>query len=369
MVATAAKHAPAADAGRWLSPDVVEGLREAGFARHFVPAGQGGAAGGFAALGEALETVAESCLSAAWCGMIYATSGRMAAYLPAEGRAEVWAEGPDTLIAAGLVPVRGAEAVPGGWRLTGQWRPLSGVHAADWVLLCAPAPVADSAPRLCFFAVPAHEIHIHDTWNPVGMRGTGSHAASVDCVFVPAHRTFAHAALFAGAIDTRDAMDGADTAPCHAVPMLGAAPPLFAAPAVGAARGALRDWSALCRGRGTRDSADLAADLAFARAAAETDAAGLLLGRGLTTLDSAPVDEAAAARTARDATIAAEGAVRAVDTLFRTAGSAAQDSGSALQRAWRDVHCATSHAALRFERTGAAWAQQVPATALGRSAA
>ncbi|MGW3292084.1 hydrolase [Streptomyces sp. NPDC001002] len=350
LTALAAKHAPAAETDRRLSPEVVAALLDAGFARHFVPAAHGGPAGDFAPLGQALQQVAEGCLSAAWCAMIYATSGRMASYLPAEARAEVWADGPDTLIAAGLVPVRGTEPAPGGWRLSGSWRPLSGVQYADWVLLCAPAKVSGGTPRLHFFAVPRAELRIDDTWNTVGMRATGSHTVTLDGVFVPEHRTFAHADLFAGAAHDRD------LAPCHLVPMLGAAPPLFAAPALGAARGALRTWteSHAC-GPGARAEAEH--DLIRARAAGGIDTSGLLLARGFATLDDSPADEAACARTARDATLAAEGVVRAVDLLFRTAGSAAQDSAHPLQRAWRDVHCASSHAALRFERTGAAWAR------------
>ncbi|MFI6348042.1 hydrolase [Streptomyces sp. NPDC050560] len=345
-----AKHAPAADGDRQLSPEVVAALREAGFARHFVPGRRSGAAGRFVPLGRALERVAEGCLSAAWCAMIYATSGRMAAYLPEEGRAELWDDGPDTLIAAGLVPARGTRAAPGGWRLTGEWRPVSGVRGAEWLLLCAVAPAADESPKLRFFAVPADRARVVDTWDTVGMRGTGSHTVVLDDEFVPRHRTFSHAALFAGAVGH----DEAD--PCHGVPMLGAAPPLFAAPAVGAARGALREWSRGRRG-GPDAYARTAEALTFARAAGDTDAAALLLARGLGALDRAPVAEPVAARTARDATLAAEGAVRVVDLLFGASGSGARDTAAPLQRIWRDVHCATTHAALRFERTGAAWAR------------
>lgn len=347
-VATA--HTAQAERDRRLTPEVVDALVGAGFARHFVPTRFSGAAGGFSDLAAAVATVGEGCLSAAWCGLIFATSSRMAALLPLPGQQEIWSDRPDVLIAAGLVPGGVAVEVPGGYRLTGTWRPLSGVDFADWALLCA--PIADrrdesqGPPQLHFFAVPRSDFTVLDTWDTVGMRGTGSNSVLLDGAFVPAGRVFAHASLLRGAAGTGEAT-------CHRAPLLAVASPLFVSPSLGAARGALAAWSDGIRGQaGPEGPASTVPfnQLTLAEVSADIDAGALLVQRALEVADSGQFAPALAARSARDASHSAVLLTGAIDRLFRAAGAPAQQSGAAVQRAWRDIHCATSHAALRPDR-------------------
>ncbi|GAB3497675.1 actinorhodin polyketide dimerase ActVA [Amycolatopsis cihanbeyliensis] len=342
LVAAASADAAEGESRRRLTPEVAEALLRAGFARHFVPSARGGTAGGFTELADALDAVGGGCLSAAWCGLIYATSGRMAAYLPPEGQREVWAEGPDTAIVAGLVPSGEVEPAPGGWLLSGSWRPVSAVDHATWALLCAPAGGArESEAR--FFAVPRSDFAVRDTWDTVGMRATGSHTVVLDGVLVPEHRVFSRAALIAGAA-------GAGAQACHRVPLLGAAPPLFASVSVGAARAALRHLVELTAAR-PETAREPAALEAIAMAGAEIDSAAMLVHRACAATDTAtPVGADLAARGARDAAFAARLLRDAVHRAFLAGGGQAQDSASPLQRIWRDVHGATSHAVLRWER-------------------
>src|SRR3954447_19495992 len=88
--------AAAADRDRRLAPAVVTALKEAGFARHFVPRRWGGREGAFADLITATARIAEQCPSAAWCGMLWAAHGRFAARLPEQGQRELWGSGPNT---------------------------------------------------------------------------------------------------------------------------------------------------------------------------------------------------------------------------------------------------------------------------------
>ena len=97
----------------------------------------------------------------------------------------------------------------------------------------------------------------------------------------------------------------------------------------------------------------------LSRTAAEIDAALLLIERAGAVADGGELSPGVAARSARDAALAAELAVRAVDRLFRAGGSQPQADGHPVQRAWRDVHSATSHAALRPERAAGVYASQV----------
>ncbi|MDA3624730.1 acyl-CoA dehydrogenase family protein [Saccharopolyspora sp. WRP15-2] len=354
----AAAHAAEADAARGPVTTVVDAVVEAGFARHMVPAAHGGAAGGFGELVRAVAEVGRGCASAAWFASLCAAVGRMAAYLPAEGRAEVWADGPDAVLVGGLLPAGTAEPVAGGWRLSGRWPYVSGVAVADWALLCG--KTAEETPSAKFFAVPKGTFEIIDTWHTVGMRGTGSHSLALEDVFVPAHR----------ALDTADLMAG--TAPdaaaaCHSVPLKAANGITLAAPALGAGSAVLTRWSDLLSAKLAKQGQTVISgpvdrtgiDLTFARSAGEIDLAELLLTRVAEVADSGAVPPELVARNQRDCALAVELLSGAVDRLFRSAGSTAQDEGDVLARGWRDVAGIAGHSGLQFTAGATAYARLV----------
>jgi alkylation response protein AidB-like acyl-CoA dehydrogenase len=339
----AAASAAEGERERRLAPAAVAALVDAGFARHFVPREHGGAEGGFAELLDAAAAVAEGCASAAWCGALWAAHGRYAARLPAAGRRAVWGGGPDVKIAAALVPPAGsAEAVPGGWRLTGRWSYVSGVDHADWLLLAAPV-TGGGGTRV--FALPRAACTVADTWDPVGLRGTGSHTVVLPPTVVPEPRSAPLDALLAG-----DPSDGA--ARCHRLPAHAVGGMVFCAPALGTARRALSLWRERTAGRPGLDEP-------YARAAAEVDAAAAVLHGVAARADDAGAGDLPRleALGRRDAAYAAELLTRAVERLFTTGGSHAAAAPDELQRCWRDAHTIGGHAALRFSAAAASYAR------------
>lgn len=98
--------------------------------------------------------------------------------------------------------------------------------------------------------------------------------------------------------------------------------------------------------------------LEFARSAVENDAAQLLVERAAAVADDLGLARRHAARSARDAAHAASMSRQTVERLFVSTGTRTQRDGDVIQRAWRDVHAAASHAALRFDIHGSAYAQQ-----------
>ncbi|MFI2212334.1 hydrolase [Streptomyces sp. NPDC020141] len=353
----AAKRAAEAETARQLTPDVVGLVIEAGFARHFVPARWGGAAGGFRPLLDAVAELGESCTSTAWFASLAAGVGRLAAHLPPEGRHDLWHEGPDTVVVGALAPSGRAERVPGGWRVRGEWPYVSGVAYSEWALVCALAVTGEKRePR--FFAVPRGDYGIADTWFNTGMRATGSNTLTLDDVIVPETRSVPLADLLAGPAE------GAE-APCHRVPMKAANGLTLTAPLLGAARGALRHWAALTARRLAGPAAAITGaperipyELVLARSEGETDAAGLLLERVASVLDAGGADPVLTARNGRDCALAAELLAGAVDRLMRSSGSRGQSESDEMQRFWRDVVSGSGHSGLQFPAVASAHVRQ-----------
>ena len=359
--ALAGAGADTADTERRLSPAVIDALTGAGFASHFVPRHRGGREGSFRELFRRAAAVGEGCASAGWCAALYAAHGRFAAYLPQQGQRELWEASPDVRIAAGVMPPSGTAARAGdGWRLSGEWACVSGLDFADWVLLAAVEQVSGQVGGVRVFAVPARDVTVLDTWHSTGVRGTGSNTAVVRDVWVPGHRTFPLAELLAGT-------PGPGRARCHAVPAMLGGGLVFAAAALGAARQALAAWTGWATGPGPGGGplrADGAARAALARSSAETEAARLLLEAAAVRADTvdpadAPAVAEAVAVNRRDAAVAVDLLVTAVERLFRTGGVHARSDDGVLQRCWRDLHTIATHGVLRLEPAADAYATAV----------
>jgi len=358
--AIAARYAKDAETDRRLAPEVVRAVLDAGYARHFVPAAWNGREGGFLDLAQAVAVLGEACASTAWFASLTASLGRMTAFLPAEGQAEIWADGPDTLIVGALMPIGKAEPVEGGWRLSGTWPFVSAVDFSEWALVCAMA-----GPEARFFAVPRAAYRIEDTWFPVGMRGTGSNTLVIEEVFVPSTHSFTRDRLAAG--------KAAGSAACHVTPLRAANGLTFAAPVLGAARGALAAWTAYIREKtrnaparnGITGGSPQTHELTLARASAEIDSAQLLLERVARVADQGAVPAAHIARNTRDCAFAVDLLVDAVNRLFHAAGTTGQSSANAIQRFWRDANSSSSHIVLQFEPAASAYAGHVLNEPLG----
>ena len=87
--------------------------------------------------------------------------------------------------------------VEGGYRLTGRFAWVSGIHHATWMV--AGLFVFDGEDRrvgptgmpvIVHALLRQSEINILDTWHVGGMRGTGSTEVEIDDVFVPQDRIF-----------------------------------------------------------------------------------------------------------------------------------------------------------------------------------
>jgi alkylation response protein AidB-like acyl-CoA dehydrogenase len=352
----AGQGAAASDTAGSIGADTVEALTAAGFPGCFVPQRWGGADATLGAVTRAVATIGEACTSSAWIASLLAYQARFGAYLPAEGQEDVWAKGPDTRLVCSMIAA-GVEATPvaGGWNLSGRWLYVSGVEFADWAVLSSGLPGSGETERsVRVLAVPRESFTYESTWSSVGMNATGSHTLVVEQAFVPDHRTFVWDDMRQGALPGPGT--NAQSAPLFAVNGL-----TFAAPILGAARGALRlaGQHLAAAPSGMRAAARESSRIAYTRAAGEIDAADLLLARAAATGDEGRFDDGRAERSHRDSALAVEILVGAVDRLFHMTGTRGHASSHAMQRIWRDVHTAGSHAALQFEPAALAYTRSL----------
>src|SRR4029453_12803576 len=89
-------------------------------------------------------------------------------------------------------PLR-ATSTNGGYRISGRAPFVSNCYDADWIsstVLVDEDESAGGEPEMRMVYFRSEECEIIDTWDVMGMRGTGSNDISVTDVYVPRSRTF-----------------------------------------------------------------------------------------------------------------------------------------------------------------------------------
>jgi alkylation response protein AidB-like acyl-CoA dehydrogenase len=105
---------------------------------------------------------------------------------------------PDTVSAGQYAPIGRAERVKGGFKVTGHWSFGSGCRHAE-IMSGGVIVFENGAPRLDANGLPESRMVLFpterctillDTWDTVGLRGTGSHDYTVKDIFVPIEHSF-----------------------------------------------------------------------------------------------------------------------------------------------------------------------------------
>ncbi len=136
---------------------------------------------------EIIEMLASADAAVAWCVMVCATTGMLAAYLDVETAREIF--GDPAGIVGGVAAPRGrAQATGDGFIVSGQWDWASASRVCTWLVGgCFSGAGAAREQRIMF--VPAASVTLTDNWRAMGLKGTGSGLMSIDEVFVPERRT------------------------------------------------------------------------------------------------------------------------------------------------------------------------------------
>jgi alkylation response protein AidB-like acyl-CoA dehydrogenase len=160
---------------RRLPDSVVSALRATGINRLLIPKALGGTEAPMVDVIDIMARIAAADGSTGWCAAIGAGSNVFAGYLPATGARRIFAD-PDQGSATMFAPVGRVTGAPGQMSLTGRWPFTSNCLHSGWAGLSAlfqEASGLDPIPRVVF--VPMSDLVIEDTWDVVGLRGTGSH--------------------------------------------------------------------------------------------------------------------------------------------------------------------------------------------------
>ncbi len=350
----------------------IAALRAIGYFDIVKPARSGGYEHDFDVLVDLNIELAKSCASTAWVAGLLSAHQWLIASFPEAAQRDVWDDNPDALACGSYAPAAKAVRADGGWRLSGRWSFASGCDNAQWSLCAALLPSEADETRLApaFLLVRASDYTIDDTWNVVGLAGTGSKTLVLDDVFVPAHRVLSFAETTSG--QTPGAKLYADN-PAFSIPMLCNIPSCLASTAVGAAAGALDDYLARTSKRVTRGavagSNNRMAEfptiqLRVAEAAACIDAARSTLLRDLA--DRAGTVRAGRPVSIEDRIISRRGqafsvglAIRGVEALNASTGGLGLDLANPVQRAWRDANAVGRHISMNWDAVGTMYGQMV----------
>jgi alkylation response protein AidB-like acyl-CoA dehydrogenase len=250
-----------------------------------------------------------------------------------------------------------AQAVDGGYLLSGRWGWASGSHHASWATLDIVTRAGGPSPDRGIALVPMTELSIEDTWHMTGMRGTGSDTIAADEVFVPDEQVISMSK--AAAAPRRDR--AAEMLP--PVPMPQGLAGALAAPVLRMGM-AVYDHivKKLTDGRPLISRARLHARAVdapgvqanVADAAMLIDSAVLQAARSARAVDQATrtgerMSPLAAARLRMDAGFAGRQVRKAVDKLLDVGGASRFAESSPVERIWRDLGTATRHPAFVTE--------------------
>jgi indole-3-acetate monooxygenase len=336
---------------RRLPDDLVTAIRRTGLNRMLIPEALGGAQTPVLDVMHAIERIAAVDGSTAWCAVIGSGSNFFAGLLPEAGARHVFAD-PDQSSATMFAPSGRITDVDGQLVLNGRWPFASNCLHSEWIGVGAIVERPDGTgddpqPQIVF--VRLRDLTIEDTWNSVGLRGTGSHHVAARDVVIDRDRicTFTSPRWPEGVI--------------WRLPLYTVLLPVLVSVPLGIARGAIdevarqaREGRQARRGQLTDDPIGMA-DLGTADALLRGARAGLheaVAEAHRTAERSEPVPRPLQARIGLACLHACDVSVETTSIAHRLGGGAAAYVGSPLLRALADVEASRQHLLFSHQHLG-----------------
>jgi 3-hydroxy-9,10-secoandrosta-1,3,5(10)-triene-9,17-dione monooxygenase len=336
-------------------PDAtVKSMKTIGSIRLLQPESHGGLEVHPREFAETVMATAALDTAAGWINGVVGVHPYQLAYADPRVADEVWADDVDTWVASPYAPQGVAKPVDDGYIFNGRWQFSSGTDACDWIILGAMIGDADGKPlmppQMLHMILPRSDYEIvPDSWDVVGLRGTGSKDVIVKDAFVPTYRTMDAMKVMDGAAQIEAGM----TKTLYKMPWSTMFPLGISSATIGICEGALAAHLDYQRERVNSSGVAVKDDPyvmhAVGDAAAEIEASRQALlanvDRVYDIVDAGgevPFETRAAVR--RSQVKAVWRAVAAVDEIFSRSGGNALRMDKPLQRYWRDAHAGVAHA-------------------------
>jgi alkylation response protein AidB-like acyl-CoA dehydrogenase len=294
----------------------------------------------------AIEAVSRYDGSVGWNMFVANSSALIAPFLEPETARTIFTD-PRTIVAWGPPNVCEAQAVPGGYRISGRWDFASGCRQANWIGAHAQVREPDGTlrqnrfgrPTVRTLLMPLEQATLLDTWHTIGMRGTGSDSYSIEGVFVPE--------AFSGTRE--DPALRREPGPLYAFTMQGLYAVGVSAVAIGIAQAMLSAFIDLAQRKSPRGQGRLATSATVradvARSEARLGSARAYLLETLADIyaradDVAPIGVEDRGRVRLACANAIHGAIEVADWVYKAAGVDAIFPGAQnpFERRFRDMH-------------------------------
>ena len=338
---------------RRLSDDTLDALRLAGAFRVAAPKRFGGLETNLRTMLDVSAIIAEGDAGASWVTTLSNVNDWAVGLYDDQAQAEVYADGPDAIIAGVVSPGGTARPVPGGYLVSGTWPYASASLHSNWftggvLINDDDGDLLDQGMAL----IPRSDYRIDDTWFVAGMRASGSNTVVAEDVFVPEHRMLSMIPAFSGS-NVADRTDSAFARSAFG-PMLVM---VLVGPQLGMGRAALELVRTKAAGKALaytvfeRQADSVAFQMMLAEAALKVDTAHLHAYRAAEDVQRAAEageypDLLSRARIRGDAAVALRSITEALNILIDATGAGAFADANALQRIWRDSNVAARHAVM-----------------------
>lgn len=343
----------ACDALGKLTPKTYEILRDSGIIRVLQPIEYGGMEGNPVEFARLVMDLASQAPSAGWVSGVVGLHSFEFAQADPRLQEEVWGDDIDTWSASPYAMIGRATRVDGGWRLTGRWPFSSGTDYCDWVVVGGMAETEAGSGEFTVphhFIMPRSDYVIHDdSWDTMGLRGTGSKDIEATDAFVPDYRVLNVQMLN----DREYHRSNRPDSNVYEIPFDYLFPGLISASTIGIAEGVVRryqEYSAERVNRGGIKSIDNPYQMAaLGSALADIAASRLQLLDGLQqaydiALSGETVPRALQHEARRNQVRSVHRAADAARRVFDNVGGNVARTSSPIQRFYRDMSVAMCHA-------------------------
>ncbi|HWL44780.1 MAG TPA: acyl-CoA dehydrogenase family protein [Ilumatobacter sp.] len=348
-----------------LDTATVQYMKDAGVVRMLQPKDFGGYEATPAEFFEAVMEFGKYDAAACWVAGVVGVHPWELALNDVRLQEEVWGSDPDTWVASPYAPSGVAVPVDGGYVFNGRWSFSSGTDHCDWIVLGA--KVGDQngnpvmPPEMLHIMLPRADYTIvDDSWNVMGLEGTGSKDVIVKDAFIPSYRAIDVPRV----MDGRAAVEAGRTQPLYRLPWSSVFPNAIGAAMVGICEGVLNAAIEYHSDRltvmGSRSLDDPYANSAIAEAASDIRSARAQLLYNAqemyeVVVRGEEVSFAMRAASRRDQIRVAWRAVQAADKVFEHCGGNAIRMDKPLQRFWRGAHAGLQHAIFTYGPVYDAW--------------